>query len=88
MSKAAKVEVYYSPTCGYCHRAKRLLDKKGVKYKEYNVLIKPAMRKEMISRTGKTSVPQIIINDKPIGGSDDLMELDFDGELDALLGIG
>ncbi|MCK4939183.1 MAG: glutaredoxin 3 [Rhodospirillaceae bacterium] len=87
MSNTAKVEIYTSPTCGYCHRAKSLLKKKGVAFKEINVMMKPDKRREMEARSRGRTVPQIFINDKPIGGSDELYELDFDGELDAMLGL-
>lgn len=84
----ATIEIYTSPLCGYCTRAKALLDKKGVPYTEINVLMNPAKRAEMMARAeGRTSVPQIFIDGKPIGGCDDLYELDFDKELDPLLGI-
>ena len=85
----ATVEIYTSPLCGFCTRAKALLDKKGVQYTEINVLMNPTKRSEMTARAeGRTSVPQIFIDDKPVGGCDDLYELDFDGELDPMLGIG
>jgi len=87
VSTPVKVEIYTSPTCGYCHRAKRLLTNKGVEFEEINVLMKPDKRREMESRSGGHTVPQIFINGKPIGGSDDLIELDLDGELDTMLGI-
>ncbi len=87
MSNTAKVEIYTSPTCGYCRRAKSLLKKKGVAFKEINVMMKPDKRREMEARSRGRTVPQIFINDKPIGGSDELYELDFDGELDAMLGL-
>ena len=83
----AKIEIYTTPICGYCSRAKALLDKKGVVYKDINVMTNPAKRQEMVKRTGRTSVPQIFIDGKGIGGCDDLFELDFDGELNALLGV-
>lgn len=82
----AKVEIYSSPLCGYCHAAKRLLKKKGVEFEETNVLIHPSKRGEMMERAGgRSSVPQIFIDGKHIGGSDELHELDFDGDLDKLL---
>ncbi|MCK5445317.1 MAG: glutaredoxin 3 [Rhodospirillaceae bacterium] len=81
----AKVEIYVSPICGYCHRAKSLLSKKGVKFTEINVLMKSEKRQEMEQRSGRRTVPQIFINGKSIGGSDELYELDFDGELDGML---
>ena len=84
----AKVEIYTSPWCGYCHSAKRLLDKKGVAYTEYDVTMDRAKRSEMRDRAaGGHTVPQIFIDDRPIGGCDQLFELDFDDKLDPLLGI-
>ncbi len=82
----AKVEIYTSPLCGYCHAAKRLLSKKGVEFEEFNLMTSPGKRSEMMERAnGRTSVPQIFINGQHVGGSDELHELDFDGELDGLL---
>ena len=84
----AKVEIYTSPFCGFCTQAKNLLDKKGVAFEEIDTFMKGDVRKKMIERTGgKTSVPQIFIDDEAIGGCDELYELDFDGELDAKLGL-
>ena len=83
----AKVEIYTTPVCPYCIRAKALLDKKGVAYEETNVMMNPSKRKEMESRSGGHTVPQIFIDEKPIGGCDDLFELDFDGDLDGMLGV-
>jgi glutaredoxin 3 len=84
----ANIEIYTSPWCGYCHRAKRLLDKKGVQYAEYDVTVEPGRRHEMMQRApGSHTVPQIFIDDNGIGGCDELFELDFDGELDPMLGI-
>jgi glutaredoxin 3 len=84
----AKVEIYSSFFCGYCARAKRLLDKKGVAYEEYDLMRHPGRRAEMEERAGGgRTVPQIFIDDRPIGGSDELAELDQEGKLDALLGV-
>jgi len=84
----AKVEIYTSLWCGYCHSAKRLLDKKGVAYTEYDVTMDRTKRGEMLERAaGGHTVPQIFIDDRPIGGCDQLFELDFDDKLDPLLGI-
>jgi glutaredoxin 3 len=84
----AETEIYTSPWCGYCHRAKRLLDKKGVNYTEYDVTAEPGRRKEMMQRAmGRYTVPQIFIDGEGIGGCDELFELDFDGKLDPMLGI-
>lgn len=82
----AKVEIYTSPLCGYCHRAKRLLDAKGVAYEEFDVFRTPGARDEMLSRAeGRRTVPQIFIDGKGVGGSDELHALERSGELDALL---
>lgn len=83
------VEIYTSPFCPYCYRAKTLLAKKGVSFTEIDVMSTPDARAEMDRRTGGArTVPQIIIDGKSIGGSDQLAELDRAGELDGLLGIG
>lgn len=80
------VEIYSSPLCGFCHAAKRLLKQKGVNFSEINVLAQPARRTEMIKRAGgRTTVPQIFIGPRHVGGCDDLYELERSGKLDALL---
>lgn len=85
----AKVEIYTSPWCPYCHRAKSLLDRKGVTYDEVDVMANPGRRPEMESRAqGRTTVPQIFIDGKGIGGCDDMHALDAAGRLDAMLGLG
>ena len=82
----AKVEIYTSPLCGFCHAAKRLLDGKGVKYDEFDVMLKPAMKQEMLARSaGRSTVPQIFIDGSGIGGCDELHLLEASGELNALL---
>ena len=85
----AEVEIYTSSLCGYCHRAKSLLKNKGVEFIEYDVTFDSKKRQEMQGRAdGRTSVPQIFIDGKSIGGCDELIELDIDDELDPLLGKG
>tara|TARA_Y100001936_G_C15891259_1_gene568124 strand:+ start:182 stop:433 length:252 start_codon:yes stop_codon:yes gene_type:complete len=80
------IEIYSSDFCPFCARAKSLLKKKCVTYTEYNVDTDPSLRLEMIERTeGRTSVPQIFINKKLIGGSDELFALDVSGKLEPLL---
>ncbi len=80
------VEIYTSPTCGYCHMAKSLLARKGVAFTETDVVAHPDKRAEMVQRAnGGRTVPQIFIGGKHIGGSDDLHALDRQGRLDALL---
>lgn len=82
----ANVEIYTTPTCPFCLAAKRLLDSKGVAFREIDVSKDPADREAMTQRAnGKRSVPQIFIGDRHVGGSDDLHELDRNGELDPLL---
>lgn len=80
------IEIYSSPLCGFCHAAKRLLNKKGVEFTEFNVLTDPALKPQMIERAGgRRTVPQIFIGDRHVGGCDDLFELEHSGELDQLL---
>ena len=82
----ANVEIYTTPTCPFCLAAKRLLDSKGVAFREIDVSKDPADREAMTQRAnGKRSVPQIFIGDRHVGGSDDLHELDRNGKLDPLL---
>ena len=83
----AKVEIYTTPICGYCARAKRLLDRKGVNYTEIDLWQEPKRREEMIRRAdGRRTVPQVFIDGRGVGGSDDIHALDARGELDRLLG--
>lgn len=80
------VEIYTRPTCGFCHMAKRLLSAKGVSFSEVNITAQPEKRAEMIQRAkGGSTVPQIFIGDSHVGGCDELMALDRQGKLDALL---
>ena len=83
----AKVEIYTRAFCGYCTRAKRLLEAKGVDYEEIDITMDAPRRNEMIQRAqGRMTVPQIFIDDNHVGGSDDLHALDARGRLDPLLG--
>lgn len=80
------VEIYTSPTCGYCHAAKRLLTQKGVSFAEVDLFREPDRRAEMVQRAnGGRTVPQIFIGGTHVGGCDDLYALDRAGKLDALL---
>ena len=82
----AKVEVYSSMLCGFCYRAKKLLEQKGVAFTEIDVMAQPARRAEMVQRSGgRTSVPQIFIDDRHIGGCDELYALESSNKLDGLL---
>ena len=84
----AKVEIYTKSYCPYCHRAKELLQIKGVDFIEYDVTDDPDREREMRERSGRTTVPEIFIDERLIGGCSDLFELDEHGELDPLLGPG
>jgi len=81
----AEILIYTTEICPYCVRAKALLDAKKVSYQELRVDNDLALREEMQRLSGKRSVPQIFINQKPIGGCDDLFALEKSGTLDALL---
>lgn len=81
----AKIDIYTTPWCGYCARAKGLLEKKGAAYNEMDVMEDETKRAEMRARSKRSTVPQIFINGRHIGGSDELAELERDGKLDALL---
>ncbi len=81
-----KIEIYSSMLCPYCHRAKQLLKAKGAVFEEIDVFLKPSARQAMTERAGgRTSVPQIFIDGKHVGGCDEIYALDRKGELDPLL---
>jgi len=83
------VEIYTSPTCGFCHAAKRLLRDKGVEFTEIDIRANPGRRPEMINRAGgRATVPQIFIGETHVGGCDELFALDNRGGLDPLLAGG
>ena len=81
----AKIEIYTTPFCGYCARAKSLLDRKGAAYEEMDVMMDDKKRAEMRQRAKRSTVPQIFINGQHIGGSDERSALEQAGKLDALL---
>jgi len=81
----AKVTIYTTPFCPYCVMAKQLLTSKNVDFEEIDVSGDRALRAEMMQKAGRHTVPQIFIDDKPVGGSDDIHALDREGKLDALL---
>ena len=82
----AQVEIYTKAFCPYCARAKALLADKGADYDEFDITMDAAKRAEMLSRApGRTTVPQIFIGGRHVGGSDDLEMLDADGKLDPML---
>jgi glutaredoxin 3 len=80
------VQVYSKSNCPYCVLAKNLLSEKGVSFQEINLDGKDRELKELKERTGLRTVPQIFIDDKLIGGYQDLAALDVKGELDEILG--
>jgi len=82
----ASIEMFIKPTCPYCMAAKRLLTTKGQSWNEVDISVEPERHGEMVERSGRTSVPQIWIGDRHVGGFDDLAALDEAGELDPLLG--
>ena len=82
----AHVEIYTKAFCGYCSRAKALLGKKGAVYEEFDITMGGPKRIEMLNRApGHSTVPQIFINGRHVGGSDQLSALEAQGKLDALL---
>ncbi len=82
----ARIEIYTKAFCPYCTRAKQLLAAKGASFDEYDITMGGPKRSEMIQRAnGRTTVPQIFIGDRHIGGSDDLYALDREGQLEPLL---
>ncbi len=88
MPPMPQVEIYTQAFCGYCHRAKTLLTRKGVAFTEIDVMATPGARDEMLKRAnGANTVPQIFIDGVLIGGSDELARLDREGRLDTLLGL-
>jgi glutaredoxin 3 len=78
--------MYATGWCPYCHRVRKLLEKKGVSLTEIDIETAPEKRAEMQARSGRRSVPQIFIGDIHVGGSDDLHALEAEGKLDAMLG--
>ncbi len=86
MAARPEVMVYTQMLCGFCHRAKRLLDQRGVRYREIDVTGKPELRREMLAAAGGArTVPQIFVNGVHVGGFDDLAAAAASGELDRLL---
>ena len=77
----ARIRVYSTRWCGYCVRAKALLESKGIEYEEISLDDEPAFRKKLFDLTGGWTVPQILIDGRPIGGYTELWRLDRDGRL-------
>ena len=81
----SRIQVYTTRWCGYCVRAKALLDGKGLEYEEISLDDDPAFRRSLQELTGGWTVPQILIDGTPIGGYTELWRLDKSGQLDARL---
>ena len=81
----SKVLVYTTKYCPYCHRAKALLDSKGISYEEIAADNSPEIRQQISELSGQYTVPQIFIDDLSIGGCDELYALNYNGKLDELL---
>jgi glutaredoxin 3 len=81
----ATVRVYTTRWCGYCTRAKALLDARGVRYEEVALDDEIGFRQKLLDLTGGWTVPQIVVDGKPIGGYTELWHLDREGRLDPLL---
>jgi len=79
-----RIRMYSTTWCGYCIRAKALLDRRGLEYEEILMDDDPAFRQKLLEMTGRWTVPQIFIDDVPIGGYTELWSLDRDGRLDEL----
>lgn len=88
MGEQPKVVMYGTAYCSYCSAARMLLTKKNVDFEDISVGDDRALRAEMEERSGRRTVPQIFIDDRPIGGFDELYDLDRKGELDRILGRG
>jgi glutaredoxin 3 len=82
----ARVDVYTTPSCPFCVRAKRLLQARGIPYREIDVADAPELRADLIRRTGRRTVPQIFIDGDPIGGFEELAALDASTRLADLTG--
>jgi glutaredoxin 3 len=85
---APKVVMYATSWCPYCARARQLLGRKGIALQEIDIEAVPGGREEMMSRSGRRTVPQIFIGETHVGGCDDLYDLDARGGLDKLLQTG
>ncbi|MDI3287095.1 glutaredoxin 3 [Polyangium sp. 15x6] len=81
----ADVAIYTTPWCPYCHRAKALLSGKKIRFEEIDVDTRPDLRRWLSEATRQRTVPQVFINNRPVGGFTDIAALEQKGELDALL---
>jgi glutaredoxin 3 len=81
----AHVTIYTKPYCPYCIRAVTLLEKKGADFTEIEAAFDPEKKAEMVQKSGRATFPQIFVGERHIGGCDDMLALDREGRLDALL---
>ena len=81
MTQVTQITMLTSPTCGYCHAAKNLLQQQGVTYKEVDLVKDGEQAQQLLMKSGQRTVPQIFINEKPIGGFTELSKLMGDGKL-------
>ncbi|MCB1053556.1 MAG: glutaredoxin 3 [Acidobacteria bacterium] len=81
-----EITIYTTPICPYCIRAKNLLKKKGLEYREINVAFDAEMRNWLVQKTGQRTVPQIFFDQEYIGNCDEIHRKERTGELDRLLG--
>ena len=81
----AAVTMYSTRFCPYCMRARDLLDRRKVSYTDIDVSAGPELRRDMIARSGRHTVPQIWIGERHVGGFDDLYRLEQQGRLDEIL---
>ena len=81
----SKIQIYTTPICPYCVRAKALLKKKGAEFEEIDVFMDADAREQMEAKSRRRTVPQIFIGETHVGGCDDLYALEHDGKLDPLL---
>ena len=86
-ASTAKVVIYTTSYCGFCHAAKRLLGAKSVDYEEIAVDSRPDLRKWLVQASGQSTVPQVFINGESIGGYTETSQLESSGELDRLLAV-
>jgi glutaredoxin 3 len=76
-----QIKIYTKGYCSFCYAAKNLLAKRGLEFEEISLSGNSSAEQEMQQLTGRRTVPQILINNKPIGGYNELVEMDMDGEL-------
>jgi glutaredoxin 3 len=81
----ARVQIYTTAWCGYCVRAKALLSSRGIEFEEINLDDDPGFRQKLLEMTGGWTVPQIVVDGRPLGGYTELWQLDKTGRLDAEL---